>query len=285
MTNLNQFESAFRSADKVIYSYEPVSIERVLVVTDLETDTAEALGSQIRRFLAVIDSAGADWAIIGGAEFADVRSLLDRVERHGPDLIVTYRHLHSDGWQWPNGLGEYLDVLTQATTAPVMVLPHPDADHALPHSLHDTDRVMAITDHMAGDDRLVNHAVAFTSKEGICWLTHVESAAHFERYMEVISKIPAIDTEVARETVLNQLLKEPHDYIRTCRAALDARGIAIGIEEIVTTGRRLGEYKRLIEEHDIDLLVLYTKDEDQLAMHGLAYPLAVELRQIPLLML
>jgi hypothetical protein len=28
-----------------------------------------------------------------------------------------------------------------------------------------------------------------------------------------------------------------------------------------------------------------TKDEDQLAMHGLAYPLAVELRDIPLLML
>ena len=28
-----------------------------------------------------------------------------------------------------------------------------------------------------------------------------------------------------------------------------------------------------------------TKDDDQLAMHGLAYPLAVELRDIPLLML
>ena len=27
------------------------------------------------------------------------------------------------------------------------------------------------------------------------------------------------------------------------------------------------------------------KDEDQLAMHGIAYALAVELRQIPLLML
>ena len=28
-----------------------------------------------------------------------------------------------------------------------------------------------------------------------------------------------------------------------------------------------------------------TKDEDQLAMHGLAYSLAIELRAIPLLML
>jgi len=28
-----------------------------------------------------------------------------------------------------------------------------------------------------------------------------------------------------------------------------------------------------------------TKDEDQLAMHGLAYPLAIEVRSIPLLLL
>ena len=45
------------------------------------------------------------------------------------------------------------------------------------------------------------------------------------------------------------------------------------------------QYQRLIEEHKVDLLVFHTKDEDQLAMHGLAYPLAVELRHIPLLMI
>ena len=50
-------------------------------------------------------------------------------------------------------------------------------------------------------------------------------------------------------------------------------------------GRRIEEYTRLIEEHEVDLLVMHVKDEDQLAMHGLSYPLAVELRQIPLLML
>ena len=44
-------------------------------------------------------------------------------------------------------------------------------------------------------------------------------------------------------------------------------------------------YKELVEENEIDLLVMYTKDEEQLAMHGIAYPLAVELRSTPLLML
>ena len=50
-------------------------------------------------------------------------------------------------------------------------------------------------------------------------------------------------------------------------------------------GHHLADYKRLITEHNIDLLVLNTKDEDQLAMHGLAYPLVIELRSTPLLLL
>ncbi len=45
------------------------------------------------------------------------------------------------------------------------------------------------------------------------------------------------------------------------------------------------DYLKHIDEKQVDLLVLNTKDGDQLAMHGLAYPLAVEVRQIPLLML
>ena len=59
----------------------------------------------------------------------------------------------------------------------------------------------------------------------------------------------------------------------------------VDIKSIVTLGHRLKEYRTLIEQHEVDLLVFDTKDEDQLAMHGLSYPLAVELRQIPLLML
>ena len=103
--------------------------------------------------------------------------------------------------------------------------------------------------------------------------------------MTAISKLPEIDTETAREGLESQLLKEPHDYVKSCRAAIEAAEVPIKIEEIVTMGRRLVEYSRLIDEHEIDLLLMRTKDEDQLAMHGLAYPLAVELRKIPLLML
>ena len=57
------------------------------------------------------------------------------------------------------------------------------------------------------------------------------------------------------------------------------------IESIVASGHHIRAYRSLVEEHEVDLLVMNTKDEDQLAMHGLAYPLAVELHDIPLLML
>ena len=50
-------------------------------------------------------------------------------------------------------------------------------------------------------------------------------------------------------------------------------------------GHRLSEYRRLIEAHAVDLLIMNTKDDDQLAMHGMVYPLTVCLRDIPLLML
>ena len=151
--------------------------------------------------------------------------------------------------------------------------------------LKNTDAVMALTDHLTGDDRLVNHGACFTQEAGTLFLTHVEDQAVVDRMLGVIEKIPSIDTDNAREEILNRLLKEPHDYIRSCREGLEDQGGSITIEEIVVLGHHLDEHKRLIEEHAVDLLVLNTKDDDQLAMHGLAYPLAVELRRIPLLML
>jgi nucleotide-binding universal stress UspA family protein len=238
----------------------------------------------VRTFLSVL---GGDlqWRHLGGADFRSVGSLLEQVEGAAPHLIVTYRHLHSDAWQWPYGLGEYLDVLTQATDIPVLVLPHPDAERALPHALADTDCVMAITDHLTADARLVDYALRLTAPSGTCWLTHIESQRQFDRFLAAVEKIPEIETDDVRQLVEAQLLKEPRDYIESCRKGIEAQGVPIKIEAIVAMGDRVEEYRRLVEDHRVDLLVLNTVDGDQLAMHGQAYPLAAKLRGIPLLML
>lgn len=285
MTQLDQFESVFRAADKTLFEYEPVSVGKVLSVTDLAASAARAFTERMARYLAALGEPGAvHWETLDESVGPTVGSLLDRVQTSAPDLICTYRNLHSSAWNWPHTLGDHLEVLTQATSTPVLVLPRPDAG-AFELATRDTDRVMAITDHLTGDHRLVNFAARFTARPGRLYLTHVQDEATFEHYLDVISKIPQIDTLMARETILERLLREPADYIRSCREALSEAAPQVEVEEIVTVGRRLEHYRRLIAEHEVDLLVLHTKDEDQLAMHGLAYPLAVELRDKALLML
>ena len=286
MTNLDQFESVFKAAAKTPYAHELVQLRSVLVVTDLDEPAARAFGAQVRSFLSFLaEDAGVSWRIVSGEEYDDVRSLLDIVQETKPGLISTYRNLHSAAWKWSFSLGQYIDVLTQATTVPVLVVPHPEAGKAAERAFQNRDSVMALTDHLAGDARLVNHAVLFTQENGTLYLTHVEDEAVFERYMEVVSKIPSIDTDNARQELLRQLLKEPEDYIGSTKEIVEAKGLSMKIESLVSLGHHLTDCLHLVEKHAVDLLVLNTKDEDQLAMHGLAYPLAVELRQLPLLML
>ena len=287
MTNVDQFESLFRSAVKEVYQYEPIAIPNFLIIADFEQAEAYAWSEQVKSFLSVLsdESESVVWDVIAGGEFDSIEGLLAIVEEKAPDMICTYRHLHSNQWKQPYSLGDYIEVLTQATAIPVMVLPHPEAKRASDHALKDTNVVMAITDHITGDNRLVNYAVRFTEQNGVLFLTHVEDQSSFDRFIDAISKIPNLDTDLARDEISKQLLKEPLDFILSCRIGLNEHQSSIHIEEIVTMGHHLSTYKELVQKHQVDLLVMNTKDEDQLAMHGIAYPLAVELREIPLLML
>ena len=286
MTNIDQFESVFKAAVKTVFTYEKIEFKRVLNVTDLDEKGAKAFGDRVREFLMVLGSSEEhEWRDVHGGEYKTVGELLEVVKEAVPDLICTYRNLHSTAWKWPHSLGSHLDVITQVATMPVLVLPHPEAGRELEHALKNTDAVMAMTDHLVGDHRLVNTGVRFTQPNGSLFLTHIEDRNTFERYQDAISKIPSINTENAREEIIKKLLEEPGDYIRSCREALEKEKLPVKIEEVTTMGTRLEEYKRLIEGHKVDLLIMHTKDQDQLAMHGIAYPLAVELRKIPLLLI
>ena len=281
---VDQFESVFRSADKEPFRYERIEFGRVLVISDLSGDPANVYMDDARRLLNVLGD-GPNWSAIGGPEYTGIQSLLDKVREAKPDLIVTYRCLQTGAWKWPYTLGRHLDVLTQILDCPVLVTPHPDSGRASSHAMQNTDSIMVVTNHLTGDHRLVNVAARLTQPDGILFLAHIEDDAGFDRYIEIIGKIDSIDTEDARETIRRQLLKEPADYVESCRESLTAHKLTLKIESYVGMGHQLDEYRRLIGEHEVDLLVMNTKDEDQLAMHGLAYPLAVELREIPLLLL
>ena len=286
MTRVDQFESVFRSAARTVFQPEPVEIDSVMVVCDGDGSAAEEFAARSHSFLRILDEReNLRWVTVPGSEFRTVPDLLDRVETERPGLICTHRHLHSESWRWPYTLGEYVDVLTQATTTPVLVLPHPQRPEFQELAGRRLRSVMAMTDHLTGDHRLVNYAAHVTEPGGRLLLSHVEDDAIFERYMEAISKISTIDTDGAREEIRARLLRDPEDYVASCREGLARSAPELTIESSVTSGHHIRAYRRLIEEHEVDLLVMNTKDEDQLAMHGLAYPLAIELGTIPLLML
>jgi hypothetical protein len=160
-------------------------------------------------------------------------------------------------------------------------MPHPEQESE--RVVVDTGVVIAMTDHLVGDHHLVNWAARFT--EGKLVLAHVEDDGVLKRMIETIGKIPTIDTEDARASIRDRLERDATDYMTSCAEALGHAGVPVTVEAVVAWGHHLKEYQRLVSEHEADLLVMNTKDDDQLAMHGLAYPLAIQVRSIPLLLL
>ena len=281
---VDQFESIFRSAAKTRFEYSAVQVESVLVVSDRDERAASEFGDRVRSRLAVLERGeNIRWRVVHGGEYDSVPALLELVETERPGLICTYRHLHSDSWQWPYTLGEDIDVLTQVTSTPIIVLPHPERQPV--DAVRGTKVVMAMTDHLVGDHALVNWAARFTDEGGRLVLSNVEDDSAFDRFIEAVGRIPSIDTDTTRIAIEDRLERDARDFMLSCSEEIVRAALPISVESVVAHGHHLTEYSRLVEEHRADLLVMHTKDEDQLAMHGLAYPLAIEVRSVPLLLL
>lgn len=284
MDKVDQFESLFKSAVKEQFQRQDVRVTSVLVVADGDRDAVKTYADRIRGFLSVL-GANVRWTDVSSSEFSTIQDLMDILEKEDPDLVCTHRHVGSPNQRWPWTLGEVLDVLTQATDRAVMVLPHPDTDDAATLPDRDTSVVMVMTDHLTGDGHLVSHALRYTMPKGRLILCHVEDDAVLARYTDAISKIPEMDTDSVTGMLRERLLKDPTDYIASCREGLAEAGVPVTVEADVSFGHRLAKWKHLVDEHDASLLVMNAKDEDQDAMHGLAHPIAIEMRQVPLLML
>ena len=284
MLKLDEFASVFKSASKQRFEAQDIALDRVLVVTDLNAEETRLFARDIREFLRGIGD-DIEYIEFSGDEYDNVGDTLERVEADRPDLIVVYRNVKGRAKHFPFSLGSHVDVLTQATSTPVLLVPLPDEAGRLSSLCENTDRVMVLTDHLTGSDTLVSYGARLAQNEGTLLLAHLEDDKDFGRYMEIISKIPSIDTDEAENDIRVQLLKEPRDYVQSCKDALKATRPDLRIESVVKMGHRIVDCQSMVEENKVDLLVMNTKDEDQLAMHGLAYPLTVELRELPLLLL
>lgn len=280
---LDEFESVFRSAIKEKFRYQAPELSSGLLLTDLGATESAALAERLTKLLSSREI-GLEWTVLSADDLAEVGDVFAALEKHAPDMVACYRHVLSSGKGLIHSLGSVVDTLTQATTVPVLLFPSPDSG-AFDNVSERAERVLVVTDHLTGDNELVSWGGYLCAEGGTLYLAHVEDDATYARYIEVIGKLPGIDTEVAAEKIREKLLSLPAEYIEGVADVLDAENIHENVVPIVEMGHALSDYKRLIDEHEIDLIVINTKDERQLAMHGMAYSLAVEIRDLPLLLL
>ncbi len=281
--HIDEFESIFRRSEREVFQYAEIPVNFVTVVSDGDGGAAEATIDMAKTFLPRLNE-GTQWRSITGDQFQTVAELLETLDREQTDLIITHRHLHETNFVPQHSLGVHLDVLTQTTSIPVFVLP---GSAVKPASVAERicDRVMVVADHISGDNRLINYGVRMCREGGTIWLCHVEDNVVFERYMEAIGRIPEIDSDDARILIENQLLKDAQEFIDGCAHVIHDQGPNITVNSFVGRGHHLRDHRKLIEDNDVDLLVLNTKDDDQLAMHGRAYSLSVELTEVSMLLL
>jgi len=282
-SHIDEFESMFKRAQREPFTYADVPIHSIALVTDGNRADAQSLSESLATFLPSLPLTD-DPRLICADDYANVGQLLEQINQQQTDLIVTYRHLQEESLVPQHSLGVYVDVLTQATSIPVLLLPG-TAAHPISLTGKNCQRVMMVTDHISGDNRLINYGVRMCVAGGTVWLCHVEDDLAFERYMNAIERIPEIESDQARRLIDEQLLKDASDFIQTCIEELRARGPNISYHSGVSRGHHLKEYRKLVDDHEIDLLVANTKDEDQLAMHGITYSLSVQLLDVAMLLL
>ena len=280
---IDEFESIFKRAERTPFHFSDLQLGSITVVTDGDQQTASTLTSDIKRFFPQIAKT-VRWNFVTGDQFHNVNDLLRVMDGSDTDLIVTSRCLGESMLVPQHTLGVYVDVMTQTLATPILLLP---GTAPQPHALADTvcRQVMVVADNLAGDDRLVNHAVSFCDPNGTLWLCHVEDDLVFHRYLDAIRRIPQINTEQAQELIMEQLVAIPTHYAESCMQGLREAGVNLTVQQIVEFGHRVTRYRDLVAKYSVDLLVTNSKDQDQLAMHGMAYPLSVELTDVAQLLL
>ncbi len=285
MRDLGEFVSVFKRALRDQFEYTRIELGKILLVTDLMPAQVAEYAERAQTFLdPEFKRDTYQLATLSGQDWRNWGELRAHIDREQPDLIVTYRLLRAAHPESLTSLGVYVDTLTQITPYPVLLLPNPHFETART-SPTELKAVMVATEHMYADHSLVNYGIRFTPVENQLILCHIEDADTFEYYMKAIEKVPELDNGIARENLSHQLLAMPSYYAESVAKEIVENGTRVKLNSIIEFGHIITKYRELISQEPISLLVFTTKDDTQLAMHSLGYSLAVEFRNMPVLLL
>jgi len=285
---IDQYESQFKSAVKEVYQFGECSLKNLLLVGGASAEEARLLHELATQLVPEghqnSNSSASTWTVFDETQIDSVRDLLEKVEAVRPDLVVVARDFKSDKENLVYGLSNYVDTLTQVCREPVLLLPK-NCIEELSSSLQRPLEIMVQTNHLTGDNRLINWGVHFASPSGELYLIHIEDDLTFNYYEDIISKIPEIHSDHAMKKIRETLIKLPTDFIDEVKDRLGEMLPELNVEGVVRLGHRIEDYRALLDKHKIDLLIINTKVEGQLAMSGNAYSIAVEFRETSILLL
>lgn len=287
---IDEFESQFKSAIKEPYEYKPVRIDSCAIVTDYTGGEAVRLGEAARRLIPELGSGdyqsvdNLQWHLISGDKFNSVKTLLGIIEQIRPDILIVQRNLKTDPDDLVCGLSNYLDALTQTCKTPVLLLPELSLEE-LEEQIVEPLEVMVQTPHLVGDSSLINWGVRFALPNGRLYLVHIENMRVYKQYIDVIARIPEIDTAAATELIREKLLTLPTEFIEHAKQHLREKEPMLDVHGIAQLGHRIVDYRTLIEQHKIELVITYTQDEHLTAINTVAYSLAIAFRDVPILLL
>ena len=282
MSTIDQFESTFRSAIKPLYNHSKIKILDVMLISDLKIEFAQQFQNQVQNFLFPLGQ-DLNFNSLKASQSHDLNQLLEHINKSKPQLIVTHRHLHTSNKEHLYTLGDHIEVLTQITQVPILLFPENIAQSEV--TLTSPSNVLVLTDQLVEHPRLVDYALSLMKDSGQLFLAHIEDEMQFERYMNMIAKIPEIDTESARTFLREQMYKDAQNFFSVIDQNIKDQNLAIDVQASFRMGHKLRTYVSIANENNVELVVIQGKDQDQIAMHGLSYPLAVELNHLPLLII
>ena len=99
MGRIDLFESVFKAATRDVFEFQSAAVNKVLLVTDVTDDEARRYRDRLDVWLEHLRVE--EWDLVTGMRAADIGNLLTAVERAQPDLVCTWRNLHSNAWKWP----------------------------------------------------------------------------------------------------------------------------------------------------------------------------------------
>ena len=110
MSKIDHFESAFRSSIRIQYQPRAFPIRDILVVTDLSAEEDVEFLTQLEPLFSGV-TPPPRLTLLPKEQSESLPDLIAEVKSQNPDLICTYRNIHTDHGQYPYTIGDHVEVL------------------------------------------------------------------------------------------------------------------------------------------------------------------------------